>query len=101
MVPLYMLVHVYRVSCNPVSDANPERGGLLDSDSAQTSLQKAKATAASAEGRCILFCSLYIGAVWTVEYGALTYVCRWPEDYAEEEHALFVWSSQIKAFSRL
>ena len=28
-------------------------------------------------------------------------VCRWSEDYAEEEHAPFVWSSLTKTSSRL
>ena len=31
----------------------------------------------------------------------LTSLCRWSEDYAGEEHALFVWSSLTKTFSRL
>ena len=44
---------------------------------------------------------LYICAKWTHVDGVLASLYRWSEDYAEEEHALSVWSSLTKPFSRL
>lgn len=93
-----MLVNVYRDVC---TNAHPERGGLLVSDSAKISLQEAKATAAFEESKSISYYLLYNCAVWGLVYGASTSVCRWSENYAEEEHAFSVYRSQTKTFARL
>ena len=57
-----MLDIVKGIAHDRLKDAHPERGGLLDSSGAQSSVQKAKATAASGKGDVITGFLLCIGA---------------------------------------
>ena len=61
-MPSCMLDFGNRLAYHPLNDAHSERGGLLDSGSAQISLQKAKATAASGKGEYTTDFLLCIGA---------------------------------------
>ena len=100
MCPFAYCMLYHRIAYDPLNDAHSARGGLLVSGGTQTSLQKAKATAASREGD--LYHGLSVMHWRNLQiHITLPSVCRCSEDYAKEEHALFVWSSLTKTSRRL